>query len=273
MTSSRMISFLMPAEKAEQEVTRRFRQVGMEFLSLDASKSEKLSSCLKIFVRDKIRKARIETITESLACRRMHKNLCSCIKKSTGSEKSTENLFDSSFSERHILPLLASRRRGEKATAKHVGELVDKLQRAATYCALATFPSAKPLRTLLDEVSLSCREFDELEVSHNLQKRRVFENRARGGRARQRIYRVLDRLAIYLLGALVPEGGWNNMTHAAEVIATRLEEVIVRFKLKVTLQLDARIRKVITLIREIPRARNAYERHRASRRTYRRNVR
>jgi hypothetical protein len=273
MNLAKTTSFLMPVEEVSREVSRRLRYVGVEFMGLNDAELKKLSLHFKAHVRNKIRDAGTATITEAISCNEKHRNFCSCNKKIITSDKSRENLFDSSFSDKYVLPLLACQRKSEKAIARHVGELVNKLQRAATYCALATFPSAKPLRALLDEVNVSCQEFDKLTISHDLKKRRTFEDRARGGRARQRVYRVLDRLAIRLLRALVPEGGWNNMTHAAEVVATRLGEFIVKFNLKATSQLDARIRKVITLIREVPRARDAYERHRALQRTHRRNVR
>lgn len=272
MISSKIASAMMPVEIVERKIEQRLYQLGREFLGHDRLASEKLNSLLKTHVRGKIRKVSSSAIAELMAYEKNCRKPCSCSSRSVAGDEVKNILSGSSFAKQYILPLLSTQQRSEKTIARHVNDLADKLEHAAIYCVLAALPVVKPLRALIDEVDACCREFDELKARRELHNRKIIEDRARGGRARHRTYRVLDRLTIHLLYALAPEGGWKNMAHAAEVVATRLGEVIVRCKRKIASRLEVRIRKVLAVIREQPRARATYDRHRAAQRTYRRRV-
>ncbi|CAN7304548.1 hypothetical protein [Variovorax paradoxus] len=71
------------------------------------------------------------------------------------------------FFESHVKSTLPLGTRKQTTMAKRTAALIDELEQAATWCALAAAPVPKSLRAVLDDATLHCRRFDEIKASND----------------------------------------------------------------------------------------------------------
>jgi hypothetical protein len=177
-----------------------------------------------------------------------------------------------SFFERHLQCLATSKSRKQKTVAKRMRDLTGVLEQAAIYCALASGPFPKPLRTMLEEATAHCLRYDELKVLHQQCDEASKLSCARGGRirhARNKPMRIVRRLAIMLLRSKAPAGKWKSRSEAADTIAVCLSKFVIKHKLKISCSIDARSQDILSQIKVDPRTNEAFRLNSCAKRTNR----
>jgi len=153
--------------------------------------------------------------------------------------------------------------------ARRVEDLLIELQRALLLCIIAKLPTPKPLVTVLDDALRYCAAHDAHLARHAQEDDAAKQRCTRGGQARHRDHRRIQRLTIRLLRTMAPDTLWMSKAHAAKTISPHLCGLGVKYRFAVSGAKETWARNVVKLIRTDSQATQVFQRHCTPRRTNR----
>ena len=146
--------------------------------------------------------------------------------------------------------------------ARRTAELLAELERALIHCMAAKKPLPKPLANLLSEALGCCDVHDAHAARHVQEEGAAKRHCVRGGYLRHRDYRRVQRLTLRFLRTKAPAGRWRSKKHAAYTIAEHLGPLVTKHDLKISPVEETLAHNVLKLMRRVPGAADAFERHR-----------
>lgn len=272
MNRAYITSSLMPVSAVRQEVRARYNKLNLSlpYAQLRDHVTAKLArpSTSPCAVKKRAQhtctsNTRLAIPDAKQATSRTHRG-DPVVPASAGSSKMLETnsiLTMPTFFELHVQSTKPRKTRKEKAEAARLSALLEALEQALTYCALASAPTPKPLRAMLDDAMAACQRYDELEDQHKRADDMMRCHRVSGGKARHKDFRLLQRLAIRLLCTATPTDLWKSKASAAKVLGKHLAGVAIKHKLKASTSPDTWAHNVMKLMRTNAKAAEAYRRH------------
>lgn len=174
------------------------------------------------------------------------------------------NFYDSC-----VRPTLELRTRTQLLNAQRLGERMDLAEVVIMCCAVLRCPAPNPTAALFDLIDKCFRRWDELDALDELawRTRRVYCSL--GGVMRHAKHAEIKEKAIPLLASAAPPEGWLSKAHAGDVVAELVVQIAIEAGYVGSVQEDQWSRTIQQLIRDDPRAKEAFESNRSARRCHR----